>query len=74
MSTSHNFFIGLAALSALRELRPFVVAKPSNSLFFNKKLNSFLAARERQLLQALREFGGRVELIIQRQVGGGQFT
>ena len=52
----------------------FFLVQTRNSLFFNQELNSFLAASNGQLLQALLQFGTCVKFLVHWHVGGGEFA
>ena len=52
----------------LSKLGLFVLRKSLNSLFFNKKVDSFLAAGQRQLLEAFVQLGGGIKILVVRQL------
>ena len=61
----------------LHQLAEFAFLFPrqsSKSLFFNEKINSFLAPGKGQLVQTLTEFRSSIKILIERHLGGGQFA
>ena len=67
-------FIELGCFQQLLQFGFLFIGQTVNSLFFNQKRNSFLAAGRLQLLKAVVQLRGRIEVVVQRDLGGNELA
>ena len=67
-------FIELGCFQQLLQFGFLFIGQTVNSLFFNQKRNSFFAAGGLQLLEAVVQLRSRIEVVVQRDLGGNELA